>query len=373
MDPLDIIVLILVLGLVGAQSFLLLKQKRGDSLESQNVIQELSKVREEVLRVNFEHRQEIQTQLHRVNDQLFKGMSEQQRSMSDSQKSNQVQFDQMSKIIQEVTTRLITLDTTNKQVLDFSSQLRNLQDILKNPKQRGILGEYFLETALKNVLPPENYKMQYKFLNGEIVDAALLVGEHVIPVDSKFSLENYNKMAEEMNPAERVKLETAFLNDLKNRIIETSKYIRPEEGTLDFAFMFIPHEAVYYDLLVNKIGATEDADSLIVRAASKYRVIIVSPTSFFAYLQTVLQGLRALRIEEQAKDIMQRVSDLGRHFNVFRETHSKMGKNLSLAVSHFNATTGELRKMDKDVARITAGTLESVVEIETVERPTIEA
>lgn len=372
MEPLVIIILIIVLGLAGIQLTLLMKQRRGNTLESQNVLQELLKVREEVLRVNFEHRQEIQTQLHRVNDQLFKGMSDQQRSMTDSQKANQTQFDQMSKIIQEVTTRLVTLDTTNKQVLDFSSQLRNLQDILKNPKQRGILGEYFLETALKNVLPPENYKMQYKFNNGEIVDAVIHVGEHVIPIDSKFSLENYNKLAEETNPAERAKFETAFLNDLKNRIIETSKYIRPEEHTLDFAFMFIPHEAVYYDLLINKIGTSDEADSLLIRAASKYRVIIVSPTSFFAYLQTVLQGLRALRIEEQAKEIMQRVSDLGRHFNVFRESHAKMGKNLSLAVSHFNTTSGELRKLDKDVARITEGTAENVIEVETVERPNIE-
>jgi len=366
MEPIVIILLLFVLGLVGFQLYLLSKAKSGGALESQNVIEELLRMREEVMRVNFEHRQELDTKLHRVNETLLKGTT-------DSQKTNQVQFDQMSKMIQDVTTKLVTLDTTNKQVLDFSSQLRSLQDILKNPKQRGILGEYFLETALKNVLPPENYRMQYKFSNGEIVDAAIMVGEHVIPIDSKFSLENYNRMAEETNPAEKAKLEITFLNDLKLRIQETSKYIRPSENTLDFAFMFIPHEAVYYDLLVNKIGAGEDADSLIVRAASKYHVIIVSPTSFFAYLQTVLQGLRALRIEEQAKDIMHRVSDLSRHFNVFREAHAKMGKNLSLAVGHFNSSTDELKKMDKDVAKITNGTGEAAIEVEVVERPAIEA
>jgi DNA recombination protein RmuC len=273
------------------------------------------------------------------------------RNMQESMRS---QLGESAKLIREVTQGLTKLDETNKQVVSFADQLQNLQDILKNPKHRGILGEYYLETLLKNVLAPGQYQMQYAFKNGEIVDAAVFVKDKVIPIDSKFSLENYNKLVEEKNPVEKEKLEKAFVNDLKLRIQETSKYIRPAEKTMDFAFMFIPHEAIYYDLLVNKIGASADeTDNLIQRAASKYKVIIVSPTSFLAYLQTVLQGLKALQIEETAKDIIKRVGELGVHLKRYDEYHIKLGLSLGTVVSHYNNSGKELKKVDKDVLRIT--------------------
>jgi DNA recombination protein RmuC len=242
-------------------------------------------------------------------------------------------------------------------VVSFADQLQSLQDILKNPKHRGILGEYYLETLLSNVLAPTQYKMQYMFANGEIVDAAVFVKDKIIPIDSKFSLENYNKLVQERDPVEKEKLEKAFVNDLKLRIQETAKYVRPAEGTMEFAFMFIPHEAIYYDLLINKIGAvTEETDNLIQRAANKYKVIIVSPTSFLAYLQTVLQGLKALQIEETAKDIIKRVDDLGNHLKKFEEYHNKLGASLSTVVNHYNNSGKELRKVDKDILKITGQT-----------------
>ncbi|MES2135235.1 MAG: DNA recombination protein RmuC [Patescibacteria group bacterium] len=268
--------------------------------------------------------------------------------------STQNQATEANRIIRDVTERLTKLDETNRQVVSFADQLQNLQDILKNPKQRGILGEYYLETLLKNVLPPGQYQMQYAFGNGEIVDAAVFVKDKVIPIDSKFSLENYNRLTEATDPSEKLRLEKLFVNDLKLRIQETAKYIRPNEGTMDFAFMFIPHEAIYYDLLINKIGAvTEDTENLIQRAAGRYKVIIVSPTSFLAYLQTVLQGLRAMQIEEQAKDIVQRVGELGKHLKTFEEYHAKLGNALGTVVNHFNNSGKEFKKIDKDVMRIT--------------------
>ena len=265
-----------------------------------------------------------------------------------------------NKIIRDVTEKLTKLDETNKQVISFADQLQNLQDILKNPKQRGILGEYYLETVLKNVLPPGSYEMQYALGKDEdskdlIPDAVVFVKDKIIPIDSKFSLENYNKMAEENNEAEKKKLETIFVNDLKNRITETAKYIQPSKGTTDFAFMFIPHEAIYYDLLTNKVGASEENENLIQRAAGKYKVIITSPTSFLAYLQTVLQGLKALKIEESAKEIIKKVEDLGKHLKSFDEYHDKLGNALGTVVNHYNASNKELKKIDKDVLRI-AGT-----------------
>jgi DNA recombination protein RmuC len=267
--------------------------------------------------------------------------------------SMQFQSTQSTRIISDITERLTRLDETNKQVIGFAEGLQELQDILKNPKQRGILGEYYLETLLKNVLPPGSFQMQYTFPDGTIVDAAVFVKEKVIPIDSKFSLENYNRLIETKDLAQRERLEKQFVNDLKERITETAKYIQPEHGTMDFAFMFIPHEAIYYDLLVNKVGAIqEDTENLIQRAASKYHVIIVSPTSFLAYLQTVLQGLKALQIEESAKEIRKRIEELSRHLGSYEEYHNKMGTTLKTVVNHYNNATKELKKVDKDVFRI---------------------
>jgi DNA recombination protein RmuC len=277
------------------------------------------------------------------------------------------QASESTKIIQEVTEKLTLLDVTNKQVVGFTEQLEELQDILKNPKQRGILGEYYLDALLKNVLPVGGYQMQFGFPDGSIVDAAVFVKDKIIPIDSKFSLDNYNRMAGEKDPIRKAEYAKQFENDLKLRIVETSKYIQPENGTMDFAFMFIPHEAIYYDLLVNKVGEEEN---LIQRAASKYKVIIVSPTSFLAYLQTVLQGLRALQIEETAKDIIKRVGELGKHLKSFEEYHAKLGNALGTAVNHFNASNKEFRKVDKDVMRITGEAPE--LEALTLEKPLLE-
>jgi len=281
------------------------------------------------------------------------------------------QTTQSQDIIRDITERLTRLDETNKQIMSFTDQLKSLQDILKNPKQRGILGEYYLETLLKNVMPPGSYQMQYPFPNGDIVDAVVFVKDKIIPIDSKFSLENYNRISETNDKAEKERLEKVFLNDLKNRIQETSKYIQPKENTMDFAFMFIPHEAIYYDLLINKIGAvSEDTENLIQRAASKYKVIIVSPTSFLAYLQTVLQGLKAMQIEEGAKDIIKRVGELGTHLRSYEETHQKLGNALSTTVNHFNKSNNEFKKIDKDIMRITGDAIS--IETQTIEKPQLE-
>jgi len=289
-----------------------------------------------------------------------------------SSQNVQSQFNEFSKISREVTEKLVRLEETNKQVINFTDQLQSLQDILKNPKQRGILGEYYLETLLKNVLPVGSYQMQYPFPDGTIVDAAVFVKEKIIPVDSKFSLENYNRIIEERNPSEKERLEKVFVSDLKNRILETSKYIQPEQGTMDFAFMFIPHEAIYYDLLVNKIGALQDenTENLIQRAASKYHVLIVSPTSFLAYLQTVLQGLRALRIEETAKEIHKRVEELGKHIGAYEGYMADLGKTLGTSVNKYNLAYKELKKVDKDVLRVTGSS--AGFEPQSLEKPVLE-
>lgn len=308
----------------------------------------------------------ILQQINELNKVVDTKIGENTKQVNESMRT---QFGESAKLIREVTQGLVKLDETNKQVISFADQLQSLQDILKNPKQRGILGEYYLEALLKNVLPPGTYEMQYPFKDGTIVDAIVRVKDKIIPIDSKFSLENYNRLAEEKDSVEKERLEKVFKNDLKNRIDETAKYVKPSENTMDFAFMFIPHEAIYYDLLVSQVGAIKvNTRDLIEYAFKERHVIIVSPTSFLAYLQTVLQGLKALRIEESAKEIRQNVEALGKHMKSYQEYHNKLGNSLGTTVNHFLASNKEFKKIDKDVFRITG----SALNIETAELEKLE-
>ena len=307
----------------------------------------------------------LQKQVQDLAQMLDQRVTESSRQMQDEAHRRHTES---SKLIKEITQEITSVKEIGRQTGKFAEQLQNLQDILKNPKQRGILGEYFLETVLKNVLPPGMFEMQYCFKSGEIVDAVVFIDEKLVPIDSKFSLDNYNRFIHAPE-TERGSLEKVFVNDLKMRIQETAKYIRPEEGTMDFAFMFIPSEGIYYDLLTNQVGAGED-ENLIQRAANKYKVIVVSPTSFLAYLQTVMQGLRALQIEKQAEEIQKRVAELGKHIGSYEEFYKKLGNALGIAVSHYNAGYKELGKIDKDVYRIAETKIG--IEPNLLERPSAE-
>jgi len=341
-EPLFVLTILISVIVGGAIVFFLLRKKEGKPSDSFLLLQ-----------------QQLQEMRQAMDGKL-----------SESNKVAQFQLSQSAQIIKDVTEKLTRLDETNKQVVSFADQLQEMQDILKNPKQRGVLGEFFLETVLKNVLPPGSYQMQYSFRDGSIVDAVIFVDKRIIPVDSKFSLENYNRMIEARDPNDKKRYETAFINDLKSRIEETAKYVRPEEKTMDFAFMFIPAEAVYYDLLINKVGAIADDTNNLIYYAGKKKVIVVSPTSFLAYLQTVLQGLRNQKISEQAHVIIREVERLGRHLFTYSEYMRLLGDHLSTTVSSYNKAGKELAKIDKDVVKITGA--EPKIEIEEVEKPMLE-
>lgn len=293
------------------------------------------------------------TELSRSIGQLQQTMGDRlERSNTNIQQSVQRQLTESAKLVADVTQRLAKLDETNRRVVDVADELKTLQNVLSNPKQRGVFGEYYLESVLENVLPPGQFQMQYKFKDGEIVDAVIFLEKgQMLPIDSKFSLENYNRMIEASGKEREVYL-LKVKADLKQRIDETSKYIRPSEKTMDFAFMFIPSESLYYDLLINNVGQGGSSRDLIEYAFRDKRVVIVSPTSFMAYLQTVLQGLRSLQIEEQAKDIQIRVGKLGVHIAKFETYMQKLGASLGTTVNHFNSAHKELGKVDKDIVKI---------------------
>ena len=307
-------------------------------------------------------------ELGRSIQQLSNTMSDKlERNSQTVHGSLQKQLTESSKLVADVTQRLAKLDETNRRVVDVADELKTLQNVLSNPKQRGVFGEFYLQSVLENVLPATQFQMQYKFKDGEIADAVLFLDKgNILPVDSKFSLENYNRMIE-ASGKEREQYLLKVKNDLKMRIDETSKYIRTSEKTMDFAFMFIPSESLYYDLLINNVGTGGSSRDLIEYAFRDKRVIIVSPTSFMAYLQTVLQGLRSLQIEEQAKDIQVRVGKLGQHLSKYNEFLNKLGASLGTTVNHYNNAHKEFAKVDKDVVKISGG--ETTVEALQIDKP----
>lgn len=280
-------------------------------------------------------------------------------SAKEMRESVQAQVSESRKLISDITREITEVKETNKQVFNVTEQLQNLEKVLKNQKQRGNLGEAGLELILSNILPPSAYKLQYVFKNGEAVDAAIITKDGIIPVDAKFSLDNYQRVVDAIDEDQKAVVEKEFKNDLKKRIDETSKYIRPEEGTLPFAFMFIPAEGIYYDLLVNEVGSVKvNTRNLIDYAYKDKNVIIVSPTTFSAYLQSVLYGFRAFQIEEKSKDIIKRVEELGRHLNSYDQYMMKLGNTLGTTINHYNSAQKELKKVDKDVLRITGESAE---------------
>ena len=296
----------------------------------------------------------------RIQESVSHQLTESGRQMRDSKRA-----------IAEISARLATINETNKHVESVADELKTLQAVLQNPKQRGVFGEYYLDTVLSNVLPVGSYSLQYKFKDGEIVDAVVFLDKgKVLPIDSKFSLENYNRMIAAKDKAERTAYAKRVRDDLKGRIDETSKYIRPHEKTMEFAFMFIPSESLYYDLLINKVGTTGSERDLIEYAYRDKKVIIVSPTSFMAYLQTILQGLRSLEIEKDTAEIQARVAKLGQHISVFDSYMNKLGSALGTTVNHYNTAYKSLSLIDKDVVKITTG--EASIEPSTIDRPLLD-
>lgn len=310
---------------------------------------------------------ELTKSMGQLKDSLQKQLTDQ---LGTSNKQMQAQFAASAKIIKDVTEKLTELDRTNKSVGDVAVELKTLQNVLQNPKQRGVLGEYYLDQILKNLLPPGTYELQYKLAEGLTVDAVIKLDDKLLPIDSKFSLENYNRLVD-AKPEERPALERAFKEDLKRRIDETAKYIRPNKGTLDQALMFIPSEAIYYDLLANKVGAAGvSGRNLMQYAAKDKKVTIVGPSTLSAMLQVIVQGLRSIEIQKDTEKIRKNIEQLSKHLVAHNGYMQRLGGSLGTTVNHFNATYKELGKIDKDIVKI--ADTEPTVEPMLLDRPNLD-
>ncbi len=348
-----LIIVLLAINLAAMLFFFLRGSGKEENVDSllllQNQLQDLSR--------------SVEAKLGEGTSRMFESMKTQ---FGESQRLAVDIRDLVHRQLTEVARGVAETKESTKQVFTIAEQLQNLEKVLKNQKQRGNLGEAGLELILSNILPPDRFKMQYDFKNGETVDAAIFVKEGIVPVDAKFPLENYVRLLDEKDPERKAEYEEAFKKDLKKRIDETSKYIRPDEGTLGFAFMYIPAESIYYDLVTGSVGAV-NARNLLDYAQNEKKVIIVSPTTFFAYLNSVLYGFKAFRIEKDAEQIKKNVEVLMKHLEAYDVYYKKIGASLSTTVNHYNAGTKELGKIDKDILKITGAS--AGVDTQLLEKP----
>ena len=332
---------------------------------SNSLSSQIQEIRKEIDANSKESRTEIESKLKDINKQI--------NDFHKTSSSNITQqFKESNKVIKDVTTELEKIKGTNEQVLSFANQMKTLEKILGNQKQRGVLGEIQLENLLANVLPPELFQMQYSFKNKEVVDAIVRVGEYIIPVDAKFSLDNYNKMIESSNKDELADLEKKFKSDIKSRIDETAKYIRPNENTTDYAYMFIPADGLYQDLLNSRVGTLKINQRDLVSYAYTKKVMIVSPMSLFPMLQITVKALHNLKVEDSINDILKNVEKLSSHLNAYKTYHDKLGNTLGTAVNHYNDSSKEFKKIDKDVIKISSGNSKLNISSEEIEKPLLE-
>ena len=254
-------------------------------------------------------------------------------------------LDNAAKVIGDVHRKLGEVHETTKQVREIGKDIASLQEILRAPKIRGGMGELFLSDLLAQVLPQARYQLQYRFKSREVVDAVIVLKDGMVPIDSKFPLENFRRIIESTDEDSKLSARKQFVRDVKKHIDAIrQKYILPDEGTFDFALMYIPAENVYYEIII-KDENLDDAKS-VFKYAIDNKVIPVSPNSFYGYLQTILLGLRGMRIEEKAQEILQNISRLEGDFGRIREDFDKMGTHLKNLSSSFDSTDKRLGKFE---------------------------
>ena len=365
----ELIIIIALIIVVLTLIFIIYRGNSGGNSDliiqlSNNLSNQIQNIRKEISDNSEKSRLEIESKLKIINKEI----SDFQIS---SKSTMQKQFADSNKIIKDVTNELAKIKGTNEQVLSFANQMKSLEKILGNQKQRGIFGEIQLENLLSNVLPPEIFQMQYSFNNGDMVDAIIKVNDNIIPIDAKFSLDNYNRMIESSDENEIKLLEKKFKEDIKSRIDETAKYIKPQEKTLDYAFMFIPADGLYQDLLNSRVGSLKINSNELVSYAYLKKVMIVSPMSLFPMLQITMKALNNLKFEKEIDTVIKNVRNLSNHLASYQLYHDKLGNTLKTVVNHYNKSSDEFGKIDKDISRISNGKIKLNLENEIVEKPNL--
>jgi DNA recombination protein RmuC len=273
----------------------------------------------------------------KISSQVNDRLNQMNQSLQEANRTIGSNLNSATSVFGSVKEQLGRLEETNKHIFDISKDISSLQELLRAPKFRGQMGEVLLENLLAQVLPQKHYNTQYRFKTGDTVDAVIMLGERIVPVDAKFSLENFQKITEASDESVKMGVRRKFMQDVKNRIDEiSSKYILPQENTYDFALMYIPAENVYYEVIIK--------DDLFSYSMSK-RVIPVSPNTFYAYLQVICLGLKGLRVEENAKNILKYLSALSIEVDKFKDEFSILGGHLSNASAKYSDSQKRLDKV----------------------------
>lgn len=335
------VLIAIVVGLILIVIFVLIYFKL-NSLTKSNESTALQMLQNQINALASTIDQRLESNSRQISEQFLNSYNSSTKLIQEISKEN-------NELVRRLTEKISDINNTNRQIIDFAGKLQEIQNIFKNPKQRGIIGEYFLETILNNVLPETVYKMQYKFPDGNTVDAVIFFDDKIIPIDSKFSVDNYTKMIEETDNSQKNNHKKDFENDIKKRIDETAKYVKIEENTVGIALMFIPSDAIYNEII--SLSYTEFTTNLINYAYSK-KVILVSPTSLFAYLQTVLLALNTLKVSKNLDEIVEYLNESTHYLRKFEESINRVGKNINALVNSYNQASIDAQQLSKRIAKI---------------------
>jgi DNA recombination protein RmuC len=328
--------------------------------------QQIAQLRVQLSQALDNHTQLVQQQLGQVLGNVNERLKENGEILERTQQNLGERLDNAARVVGSVQKSLGGLEEANRKIYDVGKDIASLQEILRAPKLRGGLGEFFLEDLLAQILPPQHFVIQHAFKSGERVDAVIKLGSSLVPVDSKFPLENFKRMFEAANDDERSRAKRQFVGDVKKHVDAIAgKYILPDEGTYDFALMYIPAENVYYETIIK--DDSEGERNLSQYALSK-RVVPVSPNSFYAYLQAIVLGLKGMKVEEHAKEIIQYLSRLRGDFAKFRDDFGLLGKHLGHAQTSYQTTEKRLEQFGQRL--LSADANEEFVEFRSYDRKT---
>jgi DNA recombination protein RmuC len=293
---------------------------------------------------------DVAAQLQRVTADVTRQLQDGMGLMQEAQKTVGQRLDEAQRAVTEVHGQLGTLTEATRRMEEVGRDIAGLEQILRAPKIRGGFGEILLERLLGEILPADAYRLQHGFRGGDKVDAAIVVAGRLVPVDSKFPLENFRRLLEEPDEERRRPVRRQFLRDVRARVDEIArKYILPDEGTFDFALMYIPAENVYYEVILKDEAGEE---SLLSHALSR-RVIPVSPNSFYAYLQVILLGLRGLRVEQNAREILAALGRLQGDLARFREHFDTLGRHVTNAKNKYDEAGNALARFETKLEDVT--------------------
>ncbi len=339
-----ILTLLIVIGVLGALAVWFLRKLSAISeQQKQDLLQKFLEAQKQDQSMQF-----LQREVNNLREQMSKSLSDSAKLIVDSQKSVGERLDRAAAVVGSVQKSLGSLDAATKQGYDVGKNIAQLQEILRAPKIRGSFGELFLGDLLAQILPSKHYALQYPFKTGETVDAVVKLGR-LVPVDSKFPLENFQRLVQEQDPQEKTVARRKFVMDVKRHIDAIAeKYIRTDEGTFDFALMYIPAENVYYETVI-KDDNMADGESIMTYAFSK-RVVPVSPNSFYAYLHTISLGLKGLEIEENARLIIEQLSRLKVDFSRFKDDFETIGRHLNNARSKYEDAERRIVRFEDKLA-----------------------